>query len=88
MSELEVDIVAADHEVWSGKAKLVVARTADGEIGVMPRHEPVLATLSHGDVRITTVTGERIVARAEGGFLSVENDRVAVVADEASLAQG
>lgn len=82
---LQVDVVAADREVWSGEATRVVARTSDGEIGILPQHEPVLGVLASGEVRIVTAKGENLRANADGGFLSVENDRVTIVADQAEL---
>jgi F-type H+-transporting ATPase subunit epsilon len=85
MAELEVEIVAADHFVWSGAASLVKARTSDGEIGVMPGHTPVLAVLAGGDLEIQPVQGSRIVVQADGGFFSVDKDRVVIVADNAKL---
>jgi F-type H+-transporting ATPase subunit epsilon len=85
MAELEVEIVAADHFVWSGAASLVKARTSDGEIGVMPGHTPVLAVLAGGDLEIQPVQGSRIVVQADGGFFSVDKDRVVIVADNAQL---
>jgi F-type H+-transporting ATPase subunit epsilon len=85
MSELKVSVVAADHEVWSGAAKQIIARTTEGEIGILPGHEPVLAILGTGEVRVTTVDGDLITARADDGFLSVDNDTVTVVARNAEL---
>ena len=82
---LHVDLVAADAAIWSGQAKLVVAKTVEGEIGLMPGHEPMLAILASGEVRITLEDGEVIKASAEQGFLSVENNTVTVVARNASL---
>ncbi|MEN9660560.1 MAG: hypothetical protein RLZZ443_489 [Actinomycetota bacterium] len=82
---MQVDLVAADAAVWSGQAKLVVAKTVEGEIGLMPGHEPMLAILASGEVRITLEDGEVIKAVAEQGFLSVENNVVSVVARQASL---
>ena len=82
---LHVDLVAADAAIWSGQAKLVVAKTVEGEIGLMPDHEPMLAILASGEVRITLEDGEVIKANAEQGFLSVENNTVTVVARNASL---
>lgn len=88
MSEktLHVELVAADRAVWSGSAKLVIAKTIEGEIGLMPGHEPMLAILGSGEVRITLDTGEKIVAQANEGFLSVEHDTVTIVARDAQLA--
>ena len=85
MAELSVSVVAADREVWSGAAKQIVARTTEGEIGILPGHEPVLGILGAGGVRITPVSGSPIIARAEDGFLSVENDTVTVVAGFAEI---
>ena len=88
MSEktLRVELVAADKAVWSGEAKLVVAKTVEGEIGLMPGHEPMLAILANGEVRVTKPEGEVLVVYADDGFLSVEHDVVTVVARNASLA--
>ena len=85
MAELSVSVVAADHEVWSGKAKQIIARTTEGEIGILPGHEPVLAILASGQVRVTTVDGTLVTAQADDGFLSVENNTVTIVARNAEL---
>ena len=82
---LTVNLVAADHEVWSGEASLVVAKTIIGEIGIMAGHEPVLGVLAAGEVRITLEDGSRIIANAQDGFLSVEGDVVTIVAGNAAL---
>jgi F-type H+-transporting ATPase subunit epsilon len=80
-----VSVVSADREVWSGVARQIVARTTEGEIGILPGHEPILGILSAGEVRITPVQGAVIIAQAEDGFLSVENDTVTIVAGAAAL---
>ncbi|WP_308468255.1 F0F1 ATP synthase subunit epsilon [Rathayibacter soli] len=82
---LNVSVVSADHEVWSGDATMVVAKTVEGEIGILAGHEPLLAILAHGEVRVTLPGGEKITADASDGFLSVENDSVTVVAGRAEL---
>ena len=84
-SPLNVSVVAADHEVWSGEATMVVARTVEGEIGILAGHEPMLAMLARGEVRLTLAGGEKITASAENGFLSVDNDIVTIVAGAAEL---
>lgn len=84
MAALEVHVVAADREVWAGEATMLVARTVDGELGVLPGHEPFLGVLAEGDVRIHTANGV-ILAKADRGFLSVENNTVMVVASQAEL---
>jgi F-type H+-transporting ATPase subunit epsilon len=86
MKTLRVELVAADRAVWSGEAKMVVAKTIEGEIGILAGHEPLLAILGVGDVRITLPTGESIKATAAEGFLSVEHDIVTIVARDAQLA--
>jgi F-type H+-transporting ATPase subunit epsilon len=85
MALLNVSVVAADHEVWSGEASMVVARTVEGQIGILPGHEPLLAILASGEVRVTLNGGESITAQADDGFLSVENNTVTVVARQAEL---
>jgi F-type H+-transporting ATPase subunit epsilon len=82
---LHVELVAADQAVWTGDAKMVVAKTVEGEIGLLPGHEPMLAILASGEVRITLEGGEIIKASAEDGFLSIEKDVVTVVARHAAL---
>ena len=82
---LTVTLVSAEAEVWHGEASLVVAKTVEGEIGFMAGHEPVLAILAEGEVRITQSNGEKIVATAEDGFLSMENDELTIVAGNAAL---
>ncbi|TFD31240.1 F0F1 ATP synthase subunit epsilon [Cryobacterium cryoconiti] len=84
-SSLKVSVVGADHEVWSGEASMIVARTVEGEIGILPGHEPLLAILASGEVRVTLSNGEKIVAEAADGFLSVANDVVTIVARKAEL---
>jgi F-type H+-transporting ATPase subunit epsilon len=82
---LAVSVVAADHEVWSGEAKQIVARTTEGEIGILAGHEPILAVLAAGEVRVTALDGTVVTANAEDGFLSVQNDTVTIVAGAATL---
>ena len=85
MAELSVTVVSADSQVYEGTASMVVARTTEGEIGILAGHEPILAILSAGEVRITEVGGNSVVASAEDGFLSVEHDTVTIVARYAEL---
>ncbi|AJM77888.1 F0F1 ATP synthase subunit epsilon [Rathayibacter toxicus] len=82
---LKVSVVSANSEVWVGEAKQVTARTIEGEIGILVGHEPLLAMLVSGEVRVTAADGNRLSAWAEDGFLSVENDIVTVIAGEAAL---
>jgi F-type H+-transporting ATPase subunit epsilon len=88
MAELEVEVVAADHFVWSGAARMVKARTSDGEIGILPGHSPVLAVLAEGELAIEPVSGERVRVAVDGGFFSVDSNRVVIVADSAKIEAG
>jgi F-type H+-transporting ATPase subunit epsilon len=81
---LTVELVAADRMVWSGEASRVVARTTDGEIGILPGHAPLLGVLVEGEVRIAG-EGDQVVAQVDGGFLSVDHDRVTIVAESAHV---
>ena len=82
---LHVSLVSADAEVWTGEATLVVAKTVEGEIGFMTDHEPVLAILAEGEVRITTTDGKKVVATANDGFLAMESHVPPIVAGHAAL---
>ncbi|BDZ51035.1 hypothetical protein GCM10025867_32760 [Frondihabitans sucicola] len=86
MADLTVNVVSADKQVWSGEAAQVTARTTEGEIGILPGHEPVLAILASGQVRVRQSNGSVVEATAEDGFLSVENDTVTIVSRNAALA--
>ncbi len=85
MSSLTVTVVSATAEVWSGEASMVVARTTEGEIGILAGHEPTLGVLAAGEVRITTTDGQKVTAQAEDGFLSVDNNQVTIVAGLAEI---
>jgi F-type H+-transporting ATPase subunit epsilon len=86
MGELKVEVVAVDRMVWSGTATSLVAKTLEGEIGILPGHEPVLALLADSAVRIECADGERLVFAVHKGFFSVADNRVSVLAESAELA--
>ena len=81
MSQLHVELVAADRKVWEGEAKEVTARTVEGELGILPGHTPLLGILVTGDVRIRSTSGQTHTASIDSGFLSVDHDRVTIVAE-------
>jgi len=86
---LQVAVVAPEGEIWTGAARQIIAKTLDGDIGILTGHTPVLGVLAEGSlVRIfpEDASGE-IVAAIGGGFLSVADDRVSVLARQALLAQ-
>jgi F-type H+-transporting ATPase subunit epsilon len=83
---IKVNLVAADREIWSGEASMVVAKTPEGEIGMLAGHEPFLAILIPGSIRVTTADGSKVVAETEaGGFLSMEHDTLTLVVRDAHL---
>lgn len=86
MSALQVELVAADRKVWSGEASMVRARTTEGELGIMPAHQPLLGVLVSGEVSIHGDGGVQEVT-IDSGFLSVEHDRVTIVADSVEAPQ-
>lgn len=80
MSQLQVELVAADRKVWSGEARMVRARSVEGELGILPGHAPLLGVLVTGEVTIHGPEGQQR-ATIDSGFLSVEHNRVTIVAD-------
>lgn len=86
MAEMTVEVVAVERRIWSGEASFVFARTTEGEIGVLPGHEPTLAQLEEaGVVRVDTTDGESITAAVHGGFLSISPEGVTVLAEMAEI---
>jgi F-type H+-transporting ATPase subunit epsilon len=86
VAELHVELVTADRRVWAGQARIVVAKTVEGDFGVLPSHAPVLAVLANGVVTIRTVDGDDVYAAVLGGFISVADDEVSILAEQAELA--
>ncbi len=86
MAELQVELVAADRKVWSGAATIVITRTTEGEIGIMPGHQPLLGLLITGPVTIRTQDDQVVSAAVHGGFLSIADDVVTILAEVTELA--
>lgn len=85
MADLSVNVVSAEREIWSGNATQIIAKTVDGEIGILRGHEPMLAILAHGEVRVTTTNGQKVTVDAKDGFLSVDHDVITIVAGAAAI---
>jgi F-type H+-transporting ATPase subunit epsilon len=83
--QLQVELVAADRTVWSGQATMVIARTTEGDLGVLRNHAPVLSLLVPGVVEISPTEGDRMVAAVDGGFISVAANRVSILSEHAAL---
>lgn len=83
--QLHVDVVAVEEKVWSGEAEMLVARTTEGELGIMPGHAPLLGLLAEpSQVRVKLAGGEQLSYDVAGGFLSVSVDGVTVLAESAT----
>lgn len=88
MAELDVEIVAADRSVWSGKATFIFTRTTVGEIGILPHHIPLVAELvEDAMVRVERDDQEDLRIAVHGGFLSVTEEGVIVLAESADFAE-
>ena len=82
MATVHVELVSVERLLWSGDATMVIARTTEGELGVLPGHAPLLGELAPGGiVRIQQEGGEELVFAVHGGFLSVTEDGVSVLAE-------
>src|SRR5579863_5410740 len=83
---IKVDIVSAEQEIYSGEAEMVFAPLADGEVGILPEHTPLLARMRPGEVRVRT-GGEDHSFYVSGGLLEVQPYVVTVLADTALRAR-
>ncbi len=84
---IQVDIVSAEGEIFAGPARVVFLPATEGEIGVYPRHAPLLTMLKPGEVRVQTTDGEEHSFYVGGGALEVQPHRVTVLADTAARAR-
>ena len=86
---IHVDIVSAEGAIWSGKAKMVFAPAREGEVGIAPRHAPLLTDLRPGEVRVEPAEGEEgeLFFYVTGGILEIQPHLVTVLADSALRAE-
>ncbi|GAA4904989.1 F-type H+-transporting ATPase subunit epsilon [Stackebrandtia albiflava] len=85
---LNVELVAVEEKVWSGEATMLIARTTEGELGVLPGHAPLLGQLADpGIVRIKRDGDRELVYRVNGGFLSVTGEGATVLAESCEPAE-
>jgi F-type H+-transporting ATPase subunit epsilon len=81
---LQVDLVAVEEKIWSGQAEMLIARTTEGDLGVLPGHAPLLGQLANpGEVRVKLEGGKELTYDVSGGFLSVTTEGVTVLAESA-----
>jgi F-type H+-transporting ATPase subunit epsilon len=86
MADLNVEIVAVDRKIWSGEATFLFTRTTVGEIGILPRHIPLVAQLvDDAMVRVEREGEDDLRVAIEGGFLSVTEETVTVLAESAAF---
>jgi F-type H+-transporting ATPase subunit epsilon len=83
---IQVDIVSAEGEIYSGPAEMVFVPAREGELGIAPRHAPLLTLLKAGEVRVKTADGEQSIY-VGGGALEIQPDRVTILADTAMRAK-
>ncbi len=83
MATIRVDIVSAEGEIHSGEAAMVFAPAKMGEVGIAPRHAPLLTALKPGEVRVQTPEGNEEAFYITGGMLEVQPHLVTVLADTA-----
>jgi F-type H+-transporting ATPase subunit epsilon len=84
---MTVDIVSAEEEIWSGTAKMVFAPAVMGEVGVMPKHTPLLTKIKPGEVRVINEEDEEEFFFVSGGMLEILPTGVTVLADTAQRAK-
>src|SRR5580704_12334446 len=86
MADMNVDIVAVEREIWTGKGTFVFTRTTSGEIGILPRHIPLVAQLvDDAMVRVEREGEDDLRIAVDGGFLSVTEETVTVLAESAEF---
>ena len=86
MAELDVDIVAVEREIWSGKATFLFTRTTSGEIGILPHHIPLVAQLvDDAMVRVEREGEDDLRIAVDGGYMSVTEEGVIILAESAEL---
>jgi len=86
-SVIHVDVVSAEGEIFSGPAKMVFVPASEGDIGIAPRHAPLLTLLKAGEVRIQTPDGAEHLIFVGGGVLEIQPKKVTVLADTALRAK-
>lgn len=84
----QLDVVSPEATVWSGQANIVIAKTPDGELGILAHHEPLMGSLVTGPVVIEAADGSRVTIGVHGGFIQVLDNQVTLITDRAELAEG
>lgn len=82
---MQVDVVSPEAVLYSGEASEVYARSLEGEIGILPGHQPALLFLADAPVKVRTTSGEHVF-NVHGGFLEFRNNHLSVLAESAERA--
>ncbi|GAA2105881.1 F0F1 ATP synthase subunit epsilon [Microlunatus panaciterrae] len=83
---MQVEVVSADQVVWSGQATNIIAKTVEGDIGILAGHSPVLGVLVPSGLEVLTPDGKREIIAVDGGFISVAHGRVSILSEYARMA--
>ncbi len=81
----QVDVVSPEATIWSGRATILIARTPEGELGIMADHEPLMGALGAGPVEIEEESGQRTTIGVQGGFIQVLKNQVTLITDRAQV---
>ena len=82
MSTMQVEVVSSEQNIYSGEASFVVVPTVQGELGIYPRHEPIMSLVRPGALRLTVPgEAEEVLVAVSGGVLEVQPDKITVLAD-------
>lgn len=87
-ASFRVDVVSPEATLWSGEATFIVARTPDGEIGIMAGHEPTMGALVTSAVHVEGTDGKKTTIAVHGGFIQVLNNQVTLLTDRAQIVEG
>ena len=84
MSVMQVEVVSSEQNLYSGEDSFVVVKTVQGELGIYPRHEPIMSLVRPGALRLTVPgEAEEVLVAVSGGVLEVQPDKITVLADVA-----
>lgn len=87
-STFQVDVVSPEATVWTGTATLLVAKTPEGEIGILANHEPLMGALVTAPVMVEAEDGRRTMIGVHGGFIQVLDNKVTLITDRAQISEG
>jgi F-type H+-transporting ATPase subunit epsilon len=85
---LKLNVVSVEGEIFSGEASMISVPALMGEIGIMPRHTPLLTHLRAGEIRVHTTDGKQVLIYVSGGLLEIQPQVVTILADTATRAAG